>query len=164
MPDDTDKKENVNITISDSQLKAGRDVSLTGIKKETRVENVSSGSLVNVGDENSLVGTEAKTAYLAAFLIEWQAEMITKIDALPHLLEADKADVKETIAKIKTEAAKAEKVDPGRLERLLNSLAAMAPEIFEVAIATLVSPLHGIGLVMKKIGDKATLEFQTKEP
>jgi hypothetical protein len=34
-------------------------------------------------------------------------------------------------------------------------MAAMAPDILEVAIATLVNPLAGIGLVAKKIGDKA---------
>lgn len=163
MSDDSGKKENVNITVSNSHIKAGRDVALTGIKKETQVENVSSGGVVNVGDENSLVGSDTRAANLAASLAEWQAEMEVEIDALPHLLEADKVDLKDTVAKIKTEAVKAEEVDPSRLERLLNSIAAMAPEIFEVAVTTLASPLQGIGLVMKKIGDKAKLERQAEE-
>lgn len=34
----------------------------------------------------------------------------------------------------------------------------MSEDIFEVAITTLVSPLAGIGLVLKKIGNKVSIE------
>ena len=60
--------------------------------------------------------------------------------------------------KISAEAAKGARADPGRLERLINTLAAMAPDIFDVAVTTLTNPFAGIGLVLKKIGERAKLE------
>lgn len=154
---------NVHITFNDSQIKAGRDISVTGIQKETLIEDVSDGALVVVGDDNVLSPPDRDSPDLAALLAEWQTNMEAKIDALTGVLAEDKEDLKDTIAKIKTEAAKAEQADPGRLERLLNSIAAMGPDIFEVAVTTLISPLKGIGLVLKKIGDKARLERQAQD-
>jgi hypothetical protein len=158
----SESNENVHITFNDSQITAGRDVSVTGIQKETRIENVSDGALVAVGDDNILSPPDRDSLDLAMLLAEWQTNMEAKIDALTGVLAEDKEDLRDTIVKIKTEAAKAEQADPCRLERLLNSIAVMGPDIFEVAVTTLISPLKGIGLVLKKIGDKARLERQTQ--
>ena len=88
----------------------------------------------------------------------WLKDMEKRIDAAKGLLPADKADLKENVAKVAGEVAKGKKADPGRLERLLNTLSGMAPDIFEVALATLANPLAGLGLVAKKIGDRARVE------
>jgi hypothetical protein len=87
----------------------------------------------------------------------WQAEVVEKIEQSP-IPEAQKQDVKEQVEKIRTEAEKGKDADPGRLEWLINTLSAMAPDIFDVVVATLGSPLAGIGLVLKKIGEKARVE------
>ena len=130
--------------------------------------NISGGS-VNVGGD--IVGRDkivTITATQQAF-VDWRKEMEKKIEAQP-VPEDDKKDLKETIAKIETEAKKieeqtkkGEEPDPSRLEKLVNTLAMMGPDIFEVATTTLVNPLGGIGLVLKKIGDKAKLEKQAKK-
>jgi hypothetical protein len=91
-------------------------------------------------------------------LAEWQARMNAEIESHPSLSHEDKNDLKEQVGKIQNEAAKGMQADPGRLEKLINTLAVMASDIFDVAITTLASPLAGIGLVAKKIGDKARLE------
>ncbi len=91
-------------------------------------------------------------------LVAWQKEMEKRIDALNDLLPADKTDLKENIDKVAKEAAKGKVADRGRLERLLNTICAMAPDIFDVAIATLANPLAGLGLVVKKIGERAKVE------
>ncbi len=88
----------------------------------------------------------------------WRKEMEKRIDASMNLLPADKADLKENVAKVAEEVSKGKKADPGRLERLLNVIAGMAPDIFDVAITTIGNPLAGLGLVAKKIGDRAKLE------
>jgi hypothetical protein len=152
-------QEKVNITISDTQIQ-GKDVSIKGVEKTTTVGNVGPEAVVVTGDDNILdvFHSESSTADLAMMLAQWQADMEAKIESAPNLLPEDKEDLKEIADKIKDEAAKAEQANPGRLERLVNSLAVMGPDIFEVAIATLVNPLSGIGLVLKKINDKATIE------
>jgi hypothetical protein len=130
--------------------------------------NISGGS-VNVGGD--IVGRDkivTITATQQAF-VDWRKEMEKKIETQP-VSEDDKKDLKETVAKIETEAKKieeqtkkGEEPDPSRLEKLVNTLAMMGPDIFEVATTTLVNPLGGIGLVLKKIGDKAKLEKQAKK-
>jgi hypothetical protein len=56
------------------------------------------------------------------------------------------------------QASKGQQADSGRLERLLNVILSIAPDIFEVAVATLANPLAGLGLVAKKIGERAKLQ------
>ena len=163
MPRAPKRKETVHITFDDSPIKAGRDVSVTGIQKQTSVEDVGGGAVVTVGNDDALSPLDRTAPDLGKVLAEWQTKMEAQIDALTDTLAEDKKDLKDTIAKIKAEAQKAEQADPGRLERLLNSIAVMGPDIFEVVVTTLTSPLNGIGLVLKKIGDKAKLERQTQK-
>ncbi len=92
----------------------------------------------------------------------WRNNLAAKIDAHPHLSSDEKQDAKDQLETIEQEAAKGKKADPGRLEKLLNTLTAMGPDILEVAIATLAGPLVGIGLVVKKVGEKAKIEVEKK--
>jgi hypothetical protein len=91
-------------------------------------------------------------------LAHWRKEMETRIQASPGLSPDEKTDLKDQVGKIEGEAAKGSQADTGRLEKLVNTLAVMAPDIFDVVVATLANPLAGVGLVLKKIGDKARLE------
>lgn len=119
--------------------------------------NITGGS-VSVGGD--LVGRDKVTIGDSAVqaLAQWRAQVESKIDAKPGLSGDDKNDLKDQVAKIEAEACKGTQADPSRLEKLINTLAVMAPDIFEVAVTTLANPLAGIGLVLKKIGDKAKLE------
>ena len=87
--------------------------------------------------------------------------MVSRIESQPGYSKDEKRDLQDQVEKIQDEAAKGKQADPSRLEKLVNTLAVMAPDIFEVAVATLANPLAGIGLVMKKIGDKAKVEAQS---
>lgn len=120
-----------------------------------RVQITGNGNASAIG--NGAVASIRMNAGPAGELLAWQKAMEKRIDALQNLPPADKTDLKETVAKITTEAAQGEKAEPGRIERLVNTLSAMAPDIFEVAVASLASPLAGLGLVVKKVGDRATV-------
>lgn len=122
----------------------------------------------NKGNDNAIAaGREAKATIshggVSADLQAWRKDMEQRINAIQQLPQADKADLQENVRKIAAEASRGNQADPGRLERLLNGLGAMAPDIFEVALATLANPLAGLGLVVKKIGDKAKLEASGKK-
>lgn len=101
------------------------------------------------------------SAQLIEALNNWRDAMNTRIEAQSGFSQDEKQDLQDQVEKIQDEAAKGEQADPNRLEKLVNTLAVMAPDIFEVAVATLANPLAGIGLVMKKIGDKARVEAQS---
>jgi hypothetical protein len=99
---------------------------------------------------------------LAQDLDRWQQQMTAMIDARLGLSTNEKQDLKDQVTKIRDEATKGKKADAGRLAKLINTLAPMAEDIFEVAITTLANPLLGVGLVVKKIGDKAKVEREAK--
>lgn len=124
------------------------------------VTGVGNGSAVAAGPGASASVTQAATEVpeLIAALAEWQAQMEARIDAQPGLSAEGKQDGKETVGEISHEAAKGERADVSRLEELINTLALMGPDILDVVVATLTNPLAGVGLVIKKIGDKAKLE------
>ena len=123
------------------------------------VGEVGAGAAVAAG--RSASASVGQSSDLAESLAQWRSQMVTEIEALPDLSDDEKQDLQDQVDKIQEEAAKAEEADPGRLERLINTLSVMAPDIFEVAAATLVNPLAGIGLAIKKVGDKAKLERET---
>jgi ribosomal protein S18 acetylase RimI-like enzyme len=100
----------------------------------------------------------AQTDTLAAGWSEWRDQMNAMIDARTDMAEADREDMKAQVAKIQAEASKGAQADPGRLEKLINTLAVLGPDIFEVAVATLESPLKGIGLALKKLSDRAKIK------
>jgi len=120
-----------------------------------RIQNVGAGSAVAAGRgaKASVINNESLSA-----IVEWMAQLNKKVDSLPDISRAEKEDIKQQVEKIGDEAQKGSKVEVGRLEKLINTISVMAPDIFDVVIASLASPLAGIGLVIKKIGDKAKLE------
>jgi hypothetical protein len=85
----------------------------------------------------------------------WRKQIGREVGRLKGVSEEDKSILKQNIEQIAREAEKGTQADASRLERLINTLSAMAPDILDVAIATLSNPLAGIGLAVKKIGDKA---------
>lgn len=108
------------------------------------------------GAKASVTNTNAVTSS-----VNWRVQINQVIDSAPNISQAEKEDLKRQIEKISDEIQKGPKVETGRLEKLINVLGVMAPDIFEVIVATLANPLMGIGLVIKKIGDKAKLKKTT---
>jgi|SRR5215208_269660 len=137
-------------------------------KKTRKVVPQREGDVITInnrGNKNAIAaGRGAKAVVsqdaMVADIDVWRKGMGKHIDALNDLLPADKADLKENVAKVAEEVSKRKKADRSRLERLLNMIGGMAPEILDVALATLSNPLAGLGLVAKKIGEKAKLEKQ----
>jgi hypothetical protein len=94
-------------------------------------------------------------ASLEAALARWQYEIEAKIAALTELEADEKEELQEKVIKVAEEVAKGIEANPGKLERLINTMSAMAPDIIEVTAKILQNPLAGVGLVLEKINDKA---------
>ena len=80
------------------------------------------------------------------------------IDEQPSYSATEKQDLKDQIGKIQAESERGTALDTGRLEKLINTLAVIGPDVFQVVTATLAKPLAGIGVALSKIGDRARLE------
>lgn len=89
---------------------------------------------------------------------EWRDRMGDWIDERASYSSSEKQDLKDQIGKIQAECERGTALDASRVEKLLNTLAVVGPDVFEVAMATLANPLAGIGVALRKIGDRARLE------
>ena len=122
---------------------------------------------INVtGNQNAVAthGGKANVQLTQAGQQEWNAwrkRMEKEIRALRSLPVEDQNMLVQNVEQVTKEAEKGSQADPTRLEKLLNSMAVMAPEILEVAVTTIANPLAGIGLVAHKIGEKARVTPKT---
>ena len=117
----------------------------------------------NNGTTSAVRGVKAVHSRAATIsqLGKWRKDMEKWIDAQKDLQPSAKAELKDNVAKVADEVLKGKQADSGRLERVLNVILSIAPDVFDVAIATLANPLAGLGLVAKKIGERAKVQWQT---
>lgn len=81
-----------------------------------------------------------------------------QIEARPDDPDVDKEEIQEQVQKIEKEAAGGEEANPSKVERWLKGLLAMAPDIFDVTVATLANPIAGVATVIRKVAQKAQEE------
>ena len=81
------------------------------------------------------------------------AILYEKVQNMPEGRE--KNDAKDSIKALETEAQKGEQADKATIEKWMNFLAQSAPAAFEVAVATFLNPIQGLGMVFQKIADRA---------
>jgi hypothetical protein len=149
-----------NVTEGGITMGAGASIQASG-NVSARDNIATSGGQVIQAGAGSTVTVGADPLAYANFLKEitdWETRMKEKVGALSNLSEEDRKELKQKLSQVKMEAIKGQQADPGRLEKLVNTLGALAPDMFEVAVTTLASPLGGIGLALKKIGEKAKVE------
>jgi hypothetical protein len=73
----------------------------------------------------------------------------------PDLPPEDRADLRAELEDVEQEIAKGEQADEGFLARRLRNIGRMAPDLLEVMLATFANPAAGLGLVAKKVAEKA---------
>jgi uncharacterized caspase-like protein len=78
-----------------------------------------------------------------------------QIQARPDDPAVGKDEIQEKVEKIEQEARAGAQANEGKLGRWLRELAGMAPDIFDVTVACLTSPLAGFAEVVRKVGARA---------
>ncbi len=86
------------------------------------------------------------------------ASFYCQIEQKPDLKPQDKADVKADVQDVEEELKKGEDADETFIQRRLRSVKRMAPDIWEVILATFAKPAAGLGLVAEKIAEKMKAE------
>jgi phage-related protein len=71
----------------------------------------------------------------------------------------EKGEITDQVKRIESEVARGEKAEPVKVERWLRNLAAMAPDIVDVTLAALTSPIAGISMAIQKIAQKVKKEL-----
>jgi len=85
-----------------------------------------------------------------------------KIKARPEDPNVDKQEIREQVNQIKAEAAQGEKANPNKLERWIQNLSKMAPDIVDVMAASLGGPISGLTAVIQKIAAQVKAESENK--
>jgi hypothetical protein len=81
-----------------------------------------------------------------------------QIEARPADPDVDKGEIQNQVQNIEKEAAGGEEANPSKVGRWLNGLLEMAPDIFDVTVASLVNPVAGVATVIRKVAQKAKEE------
>jgi hypothetical protein len=116
----------------------------------------------NVAGENIETHETTKAGLSAVDIKQLFDQLYTSIESNKQTSPADKEDLKAELKEIQstvTEAVqKNENVDEGFLSRRFRNIARMAPDVLDIVVATLGSPLAGFGVAVKKIAEKAKEE------
>ena len=85
-----------------------------------------------------------------------------QVESRQDTSQEQKTQIKAEIEALQAEAKKVEAVDKKFVKERLRNLKKMAPDIWEVVVATLANPVAGINLVVSKIAQKATSVSQAE--
>ena len=114
------------------------------------ISNVSGGQ-INVAGGN-IQATQSSDS--GGLTIAQAFELLNKkLEALPE--GPNKAMAVTAVQGLKTESEKGDQADESKVEQWFKFLAQMAPDVLEVAAATFVNPIAGLGVAFKKIAEKA---------
>jgi len=86
------------------------------------------------------------------------APIYRQIESRPEDPNVDKEELSSIIHNIQEEVNKGEQANTNKIERWLKTLALMAPDILDVTVATMASPVTGIATVIRKVVEKAKEE------
>ena len=94
------------------------------------------------------------TGLSAAEVARLFEQLYAAIESRPDTSPTDKADLKAEVQELQAEVAKGDEADEDFLARRLRNIQRMAPDILEVALATLANPAVGFGLAVKKVAQR----------
>lgn len=115
--------------------------------------NVDRSNIV-VGDNNVVSNQVAQIAPLFKIIFE-------AVESQPNLTPSEKEDVKAELQEVQT-ALEEPQPDETFIARRLRNIKRMAPEIVEVAVATLTNPVGGVAEVIKRIAAKMAEDANAK--
>jgi hypothetical protein len=134
----------------DNLMKAGSPTQTSG--------RITSGDTITVGNvtnSTAAIGRHAQVIRIENYqeaLFEMVHQRIAERPEEPHV---DKAEITTAVNTIQEELVKGEDASPTKIERWLNILAEMAPDILDVVLAALVNPPQAVAVVLRKVTDKA---------
>ncbi|MFZ5856507.1 MAG: hypothetical protein ACOYZ6_06725 [Chloroflexota bacterium] len=135
-------------------------------KKSARSEQGSVGRdrIVSAGDGSVVIGGDANQSVIITgdhnrINVNSKFSTIYKqVDERTDLPAADKADLKSELQTFEDEDKKGPESNEGFLAQRLRNVKRIAPDILDVALATIANPAAGFGMIAKKVAEKMKAE------
>ncbi len=108
----------------------------------------------SVSNSNIVTGNNNVVASTITQKEEYIQNIYERIESRPDTEPVDKEDLKSAVAEIAEEDAKGENADESFIARRLRNIQRIAPDILEVALATIANPAAGFGMVAKKVAER----------
>ena len=159
MSQDEKKSGDYSGGINFGNFSGNANVNLTNVAGGSQISNINAA-------EGAIVATGGSTISVPADfgqqLADWKKQMAAEVAKLTDLGEDDKEDLMDTLNKIEKEATKqadqvkqGQTADPQRLERLMNSVGGLAPQMLGTAVQSIATPLGGLGIAAQQAGGLA---------
>jgi hypothetical protein len=124
--------------------------------------NVSSGGISFQGGRHKNITINQSTGPASDEVAALFSNLYKHIESRPPDPNVEKEEILETVQKIQEEASKGEKeANETKLTRWIDSLNKIAPDVIDVALASLGGPVSGVTAVLKKIADRAHQQPQS---
>lgn len=152
------KKQSTRTLNRQAKIKADQE---PGSADQVRGDKITVGNIT--GSQGVAIGRGAQVRVQAGIGAQELAELFSSIyqhiDSRPPDPLVEKEEIHDQVKRIETEVASGEKAEPAKVERWLRNLAAMAPDILDVTLGALTSPLAGISIAIQKIANKMREEI-----
>lgn len=122
------------------------------------------GDNITVGDVSGSTGVAVGKNVKVEVTNGISAEELTKafaplLQAVQAKAESPEKTMSQTAVQgLEAEASKGEEADEGNVQKWIDILGNMAPDIWEVAVDTFTNPVKGLSTVFKKVAEKAKAE------
>src|SRR5262245_29973683 len=127
----------------------------SSVNEGIQANNVNAKAMA-VGRGAQAIVNETKGPELSDELKRAFENLAQKASALTEGPEKDIA--KSAVTALETEAKLGNNAKESNVTKWLNFLAQASPDIWDVAVATFVNPITGLGLAFKKVADRAKKE------
>ena len=121
------------------------------------VGNISGGEGIAIG-RGAQASVTRTTGVDPAVIEQMFDQMFSQMNTLTGVKKQDLEDAMAEIEELKQEVAKGDEADESFLKRRFRNLARMAPEILDVVTAALINPALGLGVVIRRVSEKAREE------
>jgi len=116
--------------------------------------SITSGSIENRNGKVILSGRDVTITETTTLQSNTFSEVYQQIEAHDYLSLTQKDDLKAEVAEVE-KAITTPQIDENSLTRHLRNIGRMAPDILDVTLTTLMSPIAGLGKLAEKIAAKA---------
>jgi hypothetical protein len=120
---------------------------------QQKIGNVSGGAIVVQGRNSTVTIYQGIQGSELAPLFD---KVYKSIESLPEAKPAEKQEIAETAKRIEMEVAEqGEKANQSSLQRWMDNIQQMAPDIVDVILASLGGPISAATAVLKKIAERS---------
>lgn len=135
-------------------------------KKSTHADRASVGRdrIVSGGDGSVVIGGDVNSSVIVTSshnrinVTSKFSEIYKQVDERADLSGNDKSDLKSELQAFEDDDKKGPEANEGFLAQRLRNVKRIAPDILEVATATIINPAAGFGMIAKKVAEKMRKE------